>query len=295
MGMKHPVLAILTHETDDFWQRRYLVKLMIPHWEELGFRVVVVTKPEHFIPADVALMHIDLSVTPEKYRHLVERYPKVINARVFDIRKSVFSRLLINQDGLDAGKVIVKTDLNCGGWREFQCGVMESPIGPIIRKLNCDALAYRWLARIETRRPWRHRRILSQQVFEKREDIPPGVWLNRNLVVERFMAERDGENYSCRLWLFFGNHEVSRRIISKSPIVKLDGKTEGISGPIPEELREIREKLGFDYGKFDYGIIDGKVVLYDVNRTPGAGIDSQVHAETVHILSRGIRDFFAAG
>jgi hypothetical protein len=36
----------------------------------------------------------------------------------------------------------------------------------------------------------------------------------------------------------------------------------------PDELREIRRSLGFDFGKFDYSIVNGRVVLYDRNRTP---------------------------
>jgi hypothetical protein len=53
--------------------------------------------------------------------------------------------------------------------------------------------------------------------------------------------------------------------------------------------------LGFHYGKFDYGIVDGKVVLYDVNRTPGAASNPAHHQETVEVLSAGIRDFVGEG
>ena len=38
--------------------------------------------------------------------------------------------------------------------------------------------------------------------------------------------------------------------------------------PHPEVL-EIRRTLGFDYGKFDYVLHDGRVVLLDINKTPG--------------------------
>lgn len=40
---------------------------------------------------------------------------------------------------------------------------------------------------------------------------------------------------------------------------------------MPEELYRIRENMKFDYGKFDYVINDGKVVLLDVARTMAGG------------------------
>jgi hypothetical protein len=57
----------------------------------------------------------------------------------------------------------------------------------------------------------------------------------------------------------------------------------------------IRRELGFDYGKFDYGIVDGRVVLYDVNRTTGTADDPTCHAETIEILAPGILDFVLPG
>jgi hypothetical protein len=37
---------------------------------------------------------------------------------------------------------------------------------------------------------------------------------------------------------------------------------------IPHELYSIRQQLGFDDGKFGYVLRDGKIVPYDVSRTP---------------------------
>ena len=120
-------LAILTHSTDGFWQTRYLVELMIPRWESMGFKVVVVTE-DTFVPADVALLHVDLSVVPDSYRRLAERYPLVLNGSVLDIRKRRFSQQLLDHQTPYSGKVIVKTDWNVNGWREFRVGVLESPM-----------------------------------------------------------------------------------------------------------------------------------------------------------------------
>jgi hypothetical protein len=286
-------LAILTHAADDFWRQRYVVRLLIRRWEAMGVRVAVVAGADDFVPADVALLHVDLSVVPEAYLRLVERYPQVLNGAVRDIRRRTFSRLAVGREGPDPGPVIVKTDRNCGGLREFRLGLMESPAGPMLRRFDQSNLACRALSRLEARRSWRRRRVLpvgSYRVYPSRDLVPAGVWRNPNLVVERFVAEREGDDYCCRHWLFFGGREVHRRAVSPHPVVKVTARLESISDPVPEELRAIRERLGFDYGKFDYGLVDGEVVLYDANRTPGASADPRRHAETIDVLSQGLRD-----
>ena len=76
-------------------------------------------------------------------------------------------------------------------------------------------------------------------------------------------------------------------------MVKFRGVMERTSEPVPDELRRIRQEMGFDYGKFDYGVVNGEVVLYDVNRTPGASADPRVHAQTVEALSPGLLEILS--
>jgi hypothetical protein len=282
-----PTLAILTHITDNFWQGRALVKLMIPRWEAMGFKVLVVTDVDAFAPADVALLHV-----PESCRRLAERYPLVLNRSVLDIRKRRFSQLLVDRQMPCTGKVIVKTDSNYGGWGEFRVGILKSPLGRLLLRFYSEESLCSKLGWFEARKAWRWRRMLPvghYQVFEDRDGVPSGVWNNKNLIVERFAAERSGSNYRCRHWLFFGPQEVSRIATSPDPVVKASATLEPTSDPVPKELRAIRAELGFDYGKFDYGMVDGKVVLYDVNRTPGSLADPARHAQTIEVLSEGLR------
>ncbi len=54
----------------------------------------------------------------------------------------------------------------------------------------------------------------------------------------------------------------------------------------------MRRKLGFDFGKFDYGIVAGRVVLYDANRTPMFGsMRREDYWPRVQLLAEGIRGF----
>jgi hypothetical protein len=292
MTRKRPSLAILTDSTDDVRRGGYLIHLMIPRWEAMGFEVVVVTDKDKFVPADAALLHVDLTVIPDSCRRLAERYPVVLNGGVLDIRKRRFSRLLLDRPESWEGRVIVKTDWNYGGWREFRKRVLESPIGRLGRRWGTEESVLNKFGWLEQRRPWRWKRMLltdSYLVCAEPGLVPRGVWRNPNLIVERFAAEREGDEYCCRHWLFFGDQEVNRRSISPQAVVKVSGRLEWLSDPVPDELRKVRAQLGFDYGKFDYGIVDGEVILYDVNRTPGSSSDPSRHAETVELLCQGLR------
>jgi hypothetical protein len=295
MSNRRPTIAILTQVTDDFRRAHYLLHQIIPRWEAMGFNVVITTEAEPFVPAEVALLHVDLSVVPAACLRLAERYPRVLNGRVIDIRKRQFSQLLVNRDGPDLGSVMVKSDWNCGGLWDFRHKLLASRPARLIRPFCLDHAMYRALAWLDTKRSWPRRRWLSTtdyRVYSKRDQVPAAVWTNPNLVVERFISEREGPYFCCRHWLFFGDREVGRRTLSLNPVVKAEAKLEPLRDPVPDELRAIRQRLGFDYGKFDYGIVDGQVVLYDMNRTPGITNNPQRHAETTEVLSSGIRAFF---
>jgi len=288
-----PTIGILTHSTDNFHDAQYFIRLMIPRWEAMGFRLVVLTEADAFVPADIAFLHVDLSVVPDSCRRLSERYGKVVNGRVLDISKRRISRLIVRREEAYSGAVIVKSNYNCGGQREFQRRMRESPIAPVLKRLKIAEPVRRRLEQFELQRSWRRRRLFpygQYPVFENCELVPEGVWANPNLVVERFLAEREDGLYCCRHWLFLGGKEVMRRTVSREPNVKANARIEQIRDPVPEELRAMRQELGFDYGKFDYGIVEGKVVVYDVNKTPGYTADVARHTQTVDALCEGIWD-----
>ena len=46
--------------------------------------------------------------------------------------------------------------------------------------------------------------------------------------------------------------------------------------------------MKFDFGKFDYGIVDGRVVLYDVNKTSSQARISKETQTTHRELADGI-------
>ena len=159
--MSRPSLVILTDSSDQFWRRHFLVKLMIPLWHAMGLRVEVKTEQDPFVDADIALLHAGLSVVPDAMRRSVDRYARVLNGPVLDIRKRTFSRLLVNRHGdSPAGPVIVKTDWNYAGSPEFARQARQSLAGRVLGRALGRKRAIRFLERIEKRRSWTRMRML---------------------------------------------------------------------------------------------------------------------------------------
>src|SRR5690606_23600626 len=80
--------------------------------------VVVLFGPARYVPADLIVVHVDLSVVPEPYLEFSQRYPIVVNGSIRDIRKSSISRNLVSQNTEYKGPAIVKSDCNYAGMPE---------------------------------------------------------------------------------------------------------------------------------------------------------------------------------
>jgi len=57
---------------------------------------------------------------------------------------------------------------------------------------------------------------------------------------------------------------------------------------VPKEVTGMRRRLGLDYGKIDYVIHQGQVVILDANRTPAGPGTPEATARTVGDLADGI-------
>lgn len=255
MGRAGSRIAVLFHERErGLDPARYLVHHLAAFWREDGHDVAYLHGTKRFVPADLLLVHVDLSVVPEPYLAFAARYPVVLNGRVRDVRKSVTSRYLVRPGEGWAGPVIVKSDLNFGGLPERVLGA-----GRLARRLH---LARRARGVALT---WQDYRI-----FDRLDDVP-ARWLARsNLVVERFLPELENGLYHYRMYQFLGDRGRCTRLGSPQPVFKADHSTlvEWVE-PHPEAVTW-REELGLDYGKIDYLVHDGEAVLLDANKTTGA-------------------------
>jgi len=261
-------IVLITHTYDNFRERSFLLGSLAGHWLDAGHDVSLAEGLGNWPDGDVAVMHVDLSVVPAAYSEAARRYAIVVNGAATDVRKKRVSRHVVTQDDGWTGPVIIKTDLNYSGIPEMHAAQMfrrdgkpaDLPPGPVV----------------STTRPYPILRSLGE--------VPREVWANPGLVVERFLPEQDAHGYWVRAWVFFGDRERCTRYRGTHPIVKTATIVGREPAPVPEELRAERERLGFDYGKFDFVVHDGRATLFDANRTPSAPPSSpEIDASNAHL------------
>lgn len=225
-------------------------------WAETGYSVT--TGPASDFDASVGILHIDRTVIEPGLLPANSENRPLLNGSVLDISKRRISANLVGPDSSWDGPVLIKTNANAFGLREIK----RRPRWSFAKQRS-------GLAR---HLPWRLLRELPLRdypILDSIREVPRWVWRRPDLVVERFLPERIGKYYALRLWIFLGDKEYGAILYCEEPIVKTRklAHYEYIH-EFPDSLREQRRKLGFDYGKFDYVMVDGEAVLLDANCTP---------------------------
>ena len=293
-------IAILFHENYRFRStRNYILHYLADYWREWGFSVHHIYGVQHFSPADLLFVHVDLSVVPDEYLEFASKYRATVNLGVSDIRKSIISTNIVTQDDGWQGPVIVKSDLNYGGAQELtrrRSKVRSKSIfeawWPIIRKLRSRI---NWLR--GTANPIGS--VSDYKIYDGLSLVPPSRVADQRLVIEKFLPEFENGLYFLRVYEFLGDRWICLRMASRSPIVKA-GNCVSIEQIEPhQKIIEWRKSLNMDYGKLDYVMSDGQPVLLDANKTIGASISRVVKllsSEKVEAnwyeLAEGIHYFF---
>ncbi len=274
-------IAIIVHRHFPLDNSRYLLREITEIWQKEGLRVSVLNGPGTRVDADLAIQHVDLTVVPENYLAYIRQYPATINGSVGDISKRRISSNLVRRGDGYQGQVLVKTNNNCRGG----CDAEVTTKGPLLKKCTNS---------LRSRLPWTWRAKLSDYpIFESVSQVPRVVWYNPDLVVEKFLPEHSDGLYCLRTWVFFGDKESNSVAYSDQPIVKSNNilRSEKVA-EVPDELRQMRRDMAFDYGKFDYAIVNGRVILYDANRTPTMGsLSREKLLPTIRLLAEGIREY----
>lgn len=225
--------------------------------------------------ADVILLHVDLSVVPNRFVRAVSGHPRVWNRTCLDIRKRSLPErgLVVDRASGHRGPVIVKTDFNCGG----------DPERVLFRR-------FRWtLDWRELLLGFRARRGPAGKMYPVYQDIssvPGAVWSDASRVVEKFVPEREGDAYVARWAYFFGANETAFRSTSTDPVVRWrDGQDMELS-PVPPAIADYRRRIGLDYGKIDYVEHEGRQFVLDVNKTIGCSIGDESESELSRRLTQ---------
>jgi hypothetical protein len=281
-GNRRRLLIIHHADENRVGRKRHLIHLMIPVWKEAGIEVTEIFGVRNAPPADVAFLHVDLSVVPRAYLELARRYPVTVNKTVADIRKSHLSVLRVNPGSGYAGPVIVKSALNCAGDPEMVYFRHRSKFRRLyIRKSPRPSY------------PMSLERKEDYRIFSSPAEVPASMWECADLVIEKFKPEQHDGLYCLREWYFCGDKNAQRVELSPDPIFTSGTQVHHLDIPVPPELQVLRKQLGFDYGKFDYTMVDGKAVPFDFNKTSGVmyPIAEEFHGK-VRKLARGLDAYF---
>jgi hypothetical protein len=250
-----------------------LISRLAGLWREQGYKISV--GPSRRLDGDAGIMHVDRTSVPAQYIPDNPQRRPLLNASVLDISKRRISRNLVGIDSDHAGRVIVKTNANYFGWAER----LARPSGILWRCVRLLGSTLSWKLT---------RELLSENypVYENLSRVPEWVWFRDDLVVERFLPEIEKDEFVLRIWMFFGDQEYGARIFSPDPIVKMRVMThyEYIDG-VPETIRDMRRKLGMDFGKLDYVLVNGEAILLDVNKTPAVSASRSPSANLRRLAS----------
>jgi len=287
-------IAILLHENDKYPEmRRHFIWSLCDVWQEWGIEIEVLKGTQRYVAADLLIPHVDATILPEAYEIFYQKYPRVANRSVRDISKRQISRNLLKRDGSHAGPVIVKTDWNCGGIPDSHFPGRKIIFSTEPKKKIWDGwLNHKWDRAAHDWAKINCMNTCDYQVFPTLQSVPAAIFDNESLVVERFLPEFENGIYYLRVYKFLGDQAYCARLGSPHPIVKNKNIISRKEVPVPEEVVNMRHELGFDYGKLDFVIHEGKVVVFDVNRTPGLIKSEEQMKTNARRLATGINSIF---
>ncbi|QND59667.1 hypothetical protein [Mesorhizobium huakuii] len=252
-------IVVITHEHDRFLGKRnlllrrgspYLLFDVLEDLKRRGHSVRIQQGPAKTQDADIAVLHVDATVTPADHVDYARRFPICLNIGASDISKRRISGALLSEGDAWQGPVIVKSNLN-------NLGIPET----LLNRRSKRAGRPPPFPHLPTLRPY--------QVYGSLGEVPDGVFENGDLVVEKFIPEREPDGFAARFWVFCGERERCTRYVSPNSLVKASETIRREPVPVPDEMRQRRRELGFDYGKFDFVMHEGRAILLDANKTPG--------------------------
>ena len=155
-------VAILIHERQRLGRLKvYAIAHLAEFWRADGIEVEVLAGVQRFTPADLLIVHVDLSVVPNQYLDFAQRFPRCLNGSVSDIRKSAISHLQVSQETDYGGPVIVKSDLNYAGRPERRLALLPRSISRHPFASSLDYRIYDHVAQVPARYFRGHEAVIS--------------------------------------------------------------------------------------------------------------------------------------
>lgn len=252
-------IAILHADNELRDANRHAIFVMEATWRRMGVEVVHLYGCAEYEPADLIFLHVDRSCVFDEYRDFARRYPAAVNLNGLDIRKRASVDGLLSRGDSYNGPVIVKTDRNFAGLPERYASDGDRTIlGRIQNKLR--RVHEKFYPPIASKADYfiaQTPRDVSRRFF------------GEDYVVQQFRPERRGEVYVLREYLFLFDQHYEMVQTSPNAIFNEDVLISLQPFTPSTRLLDLRDRLGLDFGKIDYAIIDGEPFVFDVNKTPG--------------------------
>ena len=279
-------IALIFHENERKYNiRRFAIWHLANLWRTENLEVVFLFGTAKFVPADAAILHVDLTFVPQEYMDFAGRYPVVLNGAVTDIRKSSFSKQRVSPDDDYDGRVIVKSEMNYAGQPERK--LLGTALSRLAFRLSCRLPSIRF----KNKGPEPDFRSPSDYVIYDSSRSVPREWFSRNdILIEKFIPEMHNGLYVQRIYHFLGSRGVCIFRESEHPILTNVNVVNRHPVEVHPEIVELAKILQFDYGKFDYILQDGKPVLLDANKTPG-GTNTLRYIEMCREWAKGIHSY----
>jgi hypothetical protein len=206
-----------------------------------------------------AFVHVDLTVLPEAFRRVQDHYHACVNGRALTISRLLYTTARVRCTDVHDGPVIVKTVLNHHGWPEFRYAANRTAARKVWHSLASRVF------------PGRATHACPEyRVYPSIEAVPPAVWADERLIVERFLPGRLQPPIEKYRYDFFFDVEINLRSVHDSLLADPESvvSVETVTG-VPAEVSEVRRRLSLDFGAIDYFVVDGHAVVVDANKTVG--------------------------
>ena len=261
------MLDVYVDRRSNFIRRRdYILHRMLSGLQRAGLPWQLLDHPGNENAASVAFVHLDLTELPAEFLTIGYQYVHAINGKAATIDRRLYSRLrlLVNEDY--AGPVIVKTFRNSRGFPELRYAARKNifnRVGHVARKLSVP--------------DYKERKCPCYRVYDSVADVPPAVWDDERLFVERFAPGNLTLPLLRYKYNFFLDIEQNTRSTFSSVIY--DDRTVEkfeVVAEVPDEVRRVRRDLHLDYGAIEYFVVDDDCFVIDANKTvtqPDAWID----------------------
>ena len=289
-------IAILYADGHKPGSRHHMICVLADFWRGDGIEVFDLAGTDKFVPADLLIVHVDRSIVPQAYADFARRYPMALNASALDIRKRTYADGLLDRGSNYNGPVIVKSDLNYGGAPERNhTPKHQARLQNAIQKFN-RRLSPEKLSPIGRKEDYRLYLDFSQ--------VPPEAFRKEN-IVQKFLPEWNDGRFVLREYYFLCDRHYLSIETSEAPIFTDDRLLEIKPwSPLPQ-LLAVRKKLGLEYGKIDFVMVNDAPFIFDANKTMGLGsiaecptIDEQyatMHGDYIQMtagLAAGLLDWY---